>query len=974
MNKKKITAYITVLVLISTMFLNINFKVYALSSWTDYAANELSDGEGTNINPYIISSMGELAFISNMVNNGDKKYIEAYYILDNDLDASGHEWIPIGNTSKKFKGTFDGNGNEISNIKVSSTSNSVGFFGYVYGEGTVRNLGIVDSNISGKGDVGGIAGYNSGSILNCYTNTQINASSTNCGGIVGRNAGSIRNCYFTGVITSSDNNIGGIAGINSSVINYCYSSGTIESSGKNTGGVIGNNSGNLINSYSDGQIYGEGQYIGGVAGLSSGNIMNCFNTGDIDNNGEYVGGITGKNSGVILNSYNTYLVSARNEYVGGIAGHNSRGSISECYYINNSSLQDVGVNNGGKISSTQMTEISMKSNKFVNTLNSNRESHDDWAQWQQSEDKNSLYPYFSLSPSSSFTTIDGEEYQTGDATPSSSDGKTSVVRYMADVSKWFTEGNGTHRYEVVSEDAYGTIDLVTSTGELTYTPTSKDAGKTITIILTAHDGYNYSIGNVTISITVNDVPKNQSGVRNSKINISKINFDKEAGNPENSNIEVTMTLYGNLFLQIKNREQLLTVGEDYTIIKGTTSSTQKVIIKKQYLESLDPSDVVLTFIFSEGANPELKITLKDSSLETYRVVFKNGSTTYHIEDDITRSAKIKLPENPVKTNYTFGGWFTKTGGNGTQFTAKTLIKEDYTLYAYWKSKGSSSSSSSKTKTYTIKSTAAKGGSISPSGSVKVEEGDNQRFTIKPDQGYMVSDVLVNNSSIGKVKTYTFKDVEKAQTISVKFAVDDGSGEDSNLHRGYMSGYSDGTFRPDEQITRKEAATMFSRISDEFNDVEIYKNKFNDVDDDAWYQKYVGYATFSGIVTGYEDGTFKPDEKITRAEFTVMATRYLGVKASKSGKSKFNDCNGHWADTYIFALNKKEIIGGYSDNTFRPNNSITRAEATRIMNCLLDREPSKSSKLSLDFNDVSKDHWAYYEILEATTTHYENELH
>ncbi len=197
------------------------------------------------------------------------------------------------------------------------------------------------------------------------------------------------------------------------------------------------------------------------------------------------------------------------------------------------------------------------------------------------------------------------------------------------------------------------------------------------------------------------------------------------------------------------------------------------------------------------------------------------------------------------------------------------------------------------------------------------------------------------------------------------------------HLPYLEGDESGNFRPDDFITRAEVTAMLSKIDEGFATAQIMLADFSDVKKSDWYSKFVSYMSMQNMVTGYEDGSFKPDEYMTRAEFAAIACRKAGLEP-KTAKNAFKDIEGHWANSYICSMSKKKYITGYEDKNFRPDNLITRAEATVIINRLLDREPKSelvnAYNANSPFPDVKSSHWAYYDILEATLTHFGKEFH
>ena len=206
--------------------------------------------------------------------------------------------------------------------------------------------------------------------------------------------------------------------------------------------------------------------------------------------------------------------------------------------------------------------------------------------------------------------------------------------------------------------------------------------------------------------------------------------------------------------------------------------------------------------------------------------------------------------------------------------------------------------------------------------------------------------------------------------------------ESEYHRAYVVGYTDGTFGPDRDMTRSEAATIFARLLTQRNGERISaptKTTFSDVPTNAWYAGYVSYLARYGIAVGYTDGLFHGDEPITRAEFTAMAVRFFdaygdGDPAIMEEYSGFWDVSpGHWAAGYIEDAARYGWVVGYGDGTFHADDEITRAEVVTIVNRLLGREADQEYIANhprglVLFPDVSKSYWAYYDILEAANGH------
>lgn len=193
------------------------------------------------------------------------------------------------------------------------------------------------------------------------------------------------------------------------------------------------------------------------------------------------------------------------------------------------------------------------------------------------------------------------------------------------------------------------------------------------------------------------------------------------------------------------------------------------------------------------------------------------------------------------------------------------------------------------------------------------------------------------------------------------------------HYSYLIGYSDGTVRPNGRITRAEVATIFFRLltDDARQRNWSSENNFSDVSADKWYNNAVSTLCHMGVLGGYSDGTFRPNAPITRAEFAKIAVSFAQTNGS-AVYSYFTDVKTtDWFAPYVTAAKDSGLIEGYSDGSFKPENRITRAEACAIVNRVLGRKPSKSHmKISgrIDWPDCTTADWFYEAIMEATNSH------
>ncbi len=260
--------------------------------------------------------------------------------------------------------------------------------------------------------------------------------------------------------------------------------------------------------------------------------------------------------------------------------------------------------------------------------------------------------------------------------------------------------------------------------------------------------------------------------------------------------------------------------------------------------------------------------------------------------------------------------------------------------------GGGGGGSAVTQSYTVEFKAGAHGTLEGKASLSVEKDGKIKNApeVKADKGY----VFLGWSADGKT-VIDLSQYKVTGKVTLTALYQKGS--------GYIEGYADGTFRPDNNMTRAEVATVLAKLSKGFDSEKSYTGEFTDVGSD-WYRDFVNYAASNNIFSGYKDGSFRPDNRITRAEFAACLANFMGV--SGQGSSSFTDAGGHWAEGYISALKEKGITAGYADNTFRPENQITRAEVVTMLNQALNIKGSGAIAPS----DVTKAHWAYEQIISA----------
>jgi len=371
---------------------------------------------------------------------------------------------------------------------------------------------------------------------------------------------------------------------------------------------------------------------------------------------------------------------------------------------------------------------------------------------------------------------------------------------------------------------------------------------------------------------------------------------------------------------------------------------------------------------------------------------------------------------PERSDYTFGFWML----NGVEFNFNTPITENITLVAHWRPdllaptppEAEITKQADRRVTlvdhainYTI--TVENIGDVAMVGFVVEDELDTDlvRFAEGSLRVY-VNEVLVRAANAihtngvirvalgtlqpGDVTTIAFRVVALQESagevvhnravlshpdheniyasveVSVRYV------SQNPTHYAYLIGYPDGTIQPHSNISRAEVATIFFRlISDEYR-IEIWEqaNPFSDVALDRWYNNAVSTMANAGFLQGYPDGTFRPGRAITRAEFATIVSRFMDIEYT--GVNRFSDISGHWAVDEINTIAYVGWVAGYSDGTFRPDNRITRAEVTAIVNRIFLRTPETPDDLLPDMitwpDNANPGRWYFTYIQEATNSH------
>ncbi len=257
-----------------------------------------------------------------------------------------------------------------------------------------------------------------------------------------------------------------------------------------------------------------------------------------------------------------------------------------------------------------------------------------------------------------------------------------------------------------------------------------------------------------------------------------------------------------------------------------------------------------------------------------------------------------------------------------------------------------------------------------SGTVRFTDVSSGTYTLlekKAPEGYVLSNETYTLTVSGSRITMNGKSYSPVTFVNRKAAE-----LNRTDHFTFLVGYTDDTFGPERNMTRAEVTTMFARLlTEQIEADKTYSNTFSDVPKGYWAANYIGYMQQFGIITGYSDGSFRPDAPVTRAEFAAIASRF--EKLTEGSKSFTDVPDTYWAARYINFAATRGWVTGYSDGTFKPENTITRAEVAAVTCRLLERSADQTYirshlKELRTFSDVTESHWAYWYAMEAANGH------
>ncbi len=518
----------------------------------------------------------------------------------------------------------------------------------------------------------------------------------------------------------------------------------------------------------------------------------------------------------------------------------------------------------------------------------------------------------------------------------------------------------------VTELKTDAVLTATYTGTVTYDLTGKEwatepTDKTVTLTYTVSDKDKTVINSVE---AVADVKTNAADEKNTAEDIaSLLPATVKAKDADGNDVELAVTWATTDTFEIKGGEYTYTAtftDDNYDVSAITEPVTVKITV----------APVTLKF---NKTFKDLSVKKKadNSTFETLGVAADALSGTIKADDNTTE-VPYTIDWSPNSTEFD-----TSKAGNKQEFTGTvTLTAPEYvtvvtpepvkmTIKVKQQSSGGGG-----TTAYTVTFSAGKNGTMEGKANVLVNMGGKIASTsvptIKPMDGYkFIGWSIDGETTVDPTSATVAKDV-KYTALYEEAAVPTPTPTptpsiDTKYTKPYASGYEDGTFRPNNNITRCELAAMIARLinQDDIPDGQ-YVSSFPDVSADAWANKYIGYLEDKGILSGYEDGTFRPYNTITRGEMCAViarAQKYATIPVD----GMFSDVtNDDWAKDYITTLASMNIVSGYEDGSFGTYAPITRAETVAIINRVLD--PS-TAVVTFTPSDIAG-HWAEADIILA----------
>jgi hypothetical protein len=912
-------------------------KTYAVGT------GDFAGGMGTVDDPFLVATPDQL--------NNLRYYLEegTYFKQINDIDLDNYPendpkgWMPIApfQGNKYFFGNFDGNGYKIKNLMINRPDIAyyVGLFGMLK-NGTIANVTLEDMDVTGSAATGGLVGLNFGTINTSTVSGSVYGHLHNTGGLVGDHYGAIAYSSSSATVYGKGHQVGGLVGsveiyMSGTILNS-FATGDVTGLGGYVGGLVGKSQGGGIsNSYATGNVTGIGYWrIGGLVGDNAAPIHNSYATGDVEVNGEHeAGGLAGFNMSEISNSYAKGNVTGPKR-VGGLVGqngsHDQIGTINNSYAtgtVTSSTDTDagglVGKHDGiGTISNSFYGESTLQSDtgKGVKKTTLEMQLQDTYMGWNFSgiwgidSSLNDGYPYLVALPSA---TIVGVTAPVIGATPVSSiatDQFNATIAWSPALVDGSFAGAKAYTATITLTPKTGytlagvRADFFTVSGA---TATNSANAGVITAVFPATAPSSAAtltstIGTVSIGGTANETITNiPNGTTLAALKAAitpATDATFEIYNVDGTTITTTLATGKKVIVTAQDGITKVT----YTVTVRSSTSSSGGDSPSPANDAVTSTDGTLTLLSgrtgelsflgevtvsipANATDKELKLTiekvLNTQSLLTDQEVL--ASPIYEILKNFSENFS-----KPVTLTFTFDSASLKSNQRAAVFYYDEVKK-------VW---------------------VEVGGKVSGN-KITVDVNHFTKFAVLAVN--QVTDIPATDAptdvSLSDISGHWAE-------AGIKLAVSD----------GIVSGYPDGTFRPNHTVTRAEFAVMLMNAwkpQDEGVELTFTDKTMIGV----WAQKAIAQAVQAGIISGYVDGTFGPNAEVTRAEMAVMIAFALGQSSEANviatGFSDDEDIPV-WAKGSVAYLRQAGIMIGKGDQLFGPQDHVTRAEAvTVILNML-----------------------------------------
>lgn len=786
-------------------------------------------------------------------------------------------------------------------------------------------------NVPGFGS-GGVVGCNKHLVERCSNTGSVTGHGSFTGGVVGYNTtnsttdGTISASHNTGTVKGAQY-VGGVVGNNHTVVKDCYNTGEVTSTGDYAGGVVGRNTyyfwdpsgeewkGEISTSYNTGAVKGE-QYVGGVAGYNCVTIAQCSNTGSVTGSGNYTGGAVGCNAyyiddrfklsgvvkeypGEIQNIYNAGAVTGVN-YVGGVVGE-QQGEVEgqkkggTCAYSHNY---------GAVRSSGQ--------GKYIGGVFGHLEAKASANECYYLEGTASSYGQRDFS-----ATVTNVESKTSDQFAS------GEVAFLLDkpntASHVWGQKIGTDKYPVFTNDPLKNVLQVTFKN---------------TVDTSATTQYAYANPSDTV-----DVPENTDTVPSGKVYCWMDANGNRYTDTTHILFDVTLT-------------PVLAYTIDYEAGTAVAAAGHEISTDSKiwHNATADPIPIepghTLFVNHPDGQPTKETLPSRPASPDTVR-----GGTnqitgvTAAMEYSLSGASTWTACTGTAITGLPAGAYQVRIKATSTSFASEpvTVQVSQYTPPVV--------------PTYPPTVEEPENGTVTTSPS-RPKEGDRVTITPKPDEGFEVDEVVVEDADGNEIKvtqnqdgTYSFTQPDGKVTITVTFRCDGGElcpsdhltdvEEDGWYHdavdyvveHGIMEGMSPTTFAPRRELTRAEVVQVLYNL--EGRPDVTGENIFTDTAK-HWAVDPITWAATTGVVDGYGDDTFRPNNPVSRQEFAQMLYRYAKYKgydlAAEGDLSQFPDSGkiGEWAEVAMKWANGEGLIQGHENGTIDPTGTTIRAQAASIL--------------------------------------------